>query len=305
VITVVGAGRVGSAAALDIVLRRLDDVLLLDIVEGLPQGEALDLGHAASSYGIDVEITGSNDYRDMAGSDIVVVTAGVPRRPGMTRLDLLQRNAEIVRQISSRIVEYAPKSKLLMVTNPLDAMTYLALKATGFPPKRVFGMGSILDSARFRYFLSKRLGVSRSSIQALVIGEHGENMLPLLSHTSVSGVPLPEIVSTDGVKGTVEETRGTAAEVIRLKGGTVYAPAAGVGEIVEAVVKDRKAVFPISAYLDGEYGVRGVCIGVPAVLGREGIERIVELQLVDEEMAVFMRGVEALKKVVSKLEISQ
>ncbi|MFQ6135299.1 MAG: malate dehydrogenase, partial [Nitrososphaerales archaeon] len=269
-ITIVGVGRIGSTVASNLITRSLDDILLIDIIEGLPQGEALDLGHMAASYGVDVALRGTNDYEDIEGSDMVVVTAGLPRRPGMTRLDLLQKNAQIVGDVSLKIAEYAPESKVLMVTNPLDVMTYVALKVTGFQAKRVLGMGGLLDSARFRYFISEALGVSRSSVQALVIGEHGESMLPLPKYSTVSGKPLTDLMSSEDIKAVVEKTRKTAAEVIALKGGTVHAPGSVVGEMVEAIVKDKKEVMPLSAYLDGEYGVKDLCIGVPAVLGREG-----------------------------------
>lgn len=303
-ITIIGAGRIGSIVASNLVTRRLGDILLIDIIEGLPQGEALDLGHMAASYGIDVALKGSNDYRDMEGSDMVIVTAGLPRRPGMTRLDLLQKNAQIVRDISLKIAEYAPEAKLLMVTNPLDVMTYVALKTTGFQANRVFGMGGMLDSARFRYFISEALRVPRSSVEALVIGEHGESMLPLPRYSKVSEKPLTEIMSSKDVEEVVEKTRKTAAEVIALKGGTVYAPGNAVGEMVEAVLRDRKQIMPLSTYLDGEYGARNICIGVPAILGSEGVEKIVELPLKEDEEAVFQKGVEALKKAASEINLN-
>jgi malate dehydrogenase len=302
-ITIVGAGRIGSSVASSLITRGLDDILLVDIIEGLPQGEALDLGHMAASYGIDVSLRGTNDFKDIEGSDIIIVTAGLPRRPGMTRLDLLQKNTRIISDISLKIAEYAPKSIVLMVTNPLDMMTYVALKVTGFQTQRVFGMGGMLDSARFRYFISEALGASRSSIQALVIGEHGESMLPLPKHSTVSGKPLTELMSSEDINVVVEKTRKTAADVIALKGGTVYAPGSAVGEMIESIMKDKKEVMPLSAYLNGEYGVKDLCIGVPAVLGREGIKSIKELQLEEDEKTVFMKGVETLKKAVSETNL--
>ncbi len=302
-ITIVGAGRIGSSVASSLITRGLDDILFVDIIEGLPQGEALDLGHMAASYGIDVSLRGTNDFKDIEGSEIVIVTAGLPRRPGMTRLDLLQKNTRIISDISFKIAEYAPKSIVLMVTNPLDMMTYVALKVTGFQTQRVFGMGGMLDSARFRYFISEALGASRSSIQALVIGEHGESMLPLPKHSTVSGKPLTELMSSEDINAVVEKTRKTAADVIALKGGTVYAPGSAVGEMIESITKDKKEVMPLSAYLNGEYGVKDLCIGVPAVLGREGIKSIKELQLEEDEKTVFMKGVETLKKAVSETNL--
>lgn len=303
-ITIVGAGRIGSSVASSLITRGLDDILFVDIIEGLPQGEALDLGHMAASYGIDVSLRGTNDFKDIEGSDIVIVTAGLPRRPGMTRLDLLQKNTRIISDISFKIAEYAPKSIVLMVTNPVDMMTYVALKVTGFQTQRVFGMGGTLDSARFRYFISEALGASRSSIQALVIGEHGESMLPLPKHSTVSGKPLTELMSSEDINAVVDKTRKTAADVIALKGGTVYAPGSAVGEMIESITKDKKEVMPLSAYLNGEYGVKDLCIGVPAVLGREGIKSIKELQLEEDEETVFMKGVETLKKAVFETSLN-
>ena len=286
--------------ASNLITRNVGDILLIDVIEGLPQGEALDLGHLAASYGVDVALRGTNDYKDIEGSDVVIVTAGLPRRPGMTRLDLLTKNVKIVRDISRNIVEYAPESKVLMVTNPLDVMTYVALKVTGFPSGRVFGMGGLLDSARFRYFISEALNISRSSVQALVIGQHGESMLPLSKYSTVSGKPLTDVMSRRDIEVVVEKTRKTAAEVIALKGGTVHAPGDAVGKMVEAIVRDKKEVLPVSAYLNGEYGVKDLCIGVPAVLGKEGVEGVKELRLEEGEEVIFMRGVETLKKVISE-----
>jgi malate dehydrogenase len=294
-ITIVGSGRVGSTVAANLIPRSLDDILLIDIIKGLPQGESLDLGHMASSYGVDISVRGTNDYNDITDSRIVIITAGLPRKPGMTRLDLLRKNAEIIKEITMNVKKYAPKTLVLMVTNPLDAMTYVALKTTGFKIKHVFGMGGMLDSARFRYFIAKAVKVPHSSVNALVIGEHGESMLPLLRYSTVAGKPLSEVLTSNDGEEVVERTRQTAAEVIALKGGTVYAPSNAVGEMVETILKDRKEMMPLSAYLTGEYGVQGLCIGVPAILGRNGIEKIVELKLEEEEQAVFLQGVNTLR----------
>lgn len=302
-IAIVGSGRIGSTVASNLIARGLGDILLLDIIEKLPQGEALDLGQMAASYGVDIKVTGSNHYKDMGGADIVVITAGLPRRPGMTRLDLLHKNAEIIGDVSRKVAEYAPKSKVIMVTNPLDVMTYVALKATGFSAKQVAGMSGLLDSARFRYFIAESLGVSHSSVNALVIGEHGEAMLPLLRYSTVSGRPLTEIASREVLEKIVEKTRKTAAEVIALKGGTVHAPASAVCEMVEAIVKSGSQIMPLSTYLDGEYGVKDLCIGVPAVFGRDGVEKIVELDLDEGERSVFMKGVEDLRRAVSETRL--
>lgn len=300
-ITIIGSGRVGSSIALQIASRDLDDITLIDIIQGLPQGEALDLGQAMVEQGTDVEIRGSNDYKDMSGSDLVIVPAGLARKPGMTRLDLLQKNTVIIRGICEKIVEYAPKSMVLMVTNPLDVMTYVAYTTTRFDRGRVFGMGGMLDLSRFKYALARMLNVSRASIQATVIGEHGENMLPLQRFSSVHGIPVTELLSEAQLQEAVEQTRKIAIEVIALKGATFYAPAHGVTRMVEAVVKDKKAVLPLSTYLDGEYGVKDVCIGVPAVLGRNGVEKIVALKLNESERAGFMKGVQTLKEAIKSI----
>ena len=303
-ITVVGAGRIGGSVASNLIFRELDDIMMVDIIKGLPQGEALDLGHMAASYGINVGVNGSNDFADITGSDIVIVTAGLPRKPGMTRLDLLHKNKEIISDISRKILKYAPESIVLMVTNPLDMMTYVALKITGFSKNRVFGMGGTLDSARFRFFISKALSVARSSVQALVIGMHGEFMLPLPKFSSVERKPLTDIMSKKDINKIVEMTRMTAAEVIALKGGTVYAPGNAVGEMIESIINDKKNVLPLSTYLNGEYNVNDLCIGVPAILGKKGVEGITELQLENDEKTMFLNGVKSLKKAISEINLN-
>ena len=303
-ITIVGAGRIGGSVASNLIFRELDDIMLVDIIKGLPQGEALDLGQMAASYGINVEINGSNNFADITGSDIIIVTAGLPRKPGMTRLDLLHKNSEIISDISQKILKYAPDSMILMVTNPLDMMTYVTLKITGFSNNRVFGMGGTLDSARFRYFISKALGVDRSSVEAMVIGMHGEFMLPLPKFSKVDGKPLTDIMEKKDIDKVVEMTRMTAAEVIALKGGTAHAPGNAVGDMIESIIKDKKNVLPLSTYLNGEYNVNELCIGVPATLGRGGIQGITELQLESDEKSVFSKGVESLKKAILELNLN-
>lgn len=302
-ITIVGAGRIGGSVAISLILKELDDIRLVDIVKDLPQGEALDLGQMASSYGINVKIDGTNDFADIKGSDIIIVTAGLPRKPGMTRLDLLQKNTEIISNISKKILKFAPKSKIIMVTNPLDIMTYVALKITGFEKNRVFGMGGTLDSARFRYFISEELNVKKSSVEAIVIGMHGEFMLPLPKYSKVSGKSLIEIMSKNDIDKIIDKTRKTAAEVISLKGGTVHAPGNSVGEMVESIIKDKKNILPLSTYLEGEYGVEGLCIGVPAVLGIDGVQNIVNYELKEDEKETFLTGVKSLKKAISEINL--
>jgi malate dehydrogenase len=284
-----------------LVQRNVSDITLVDIIPGLPEGEALDLSHMAAELGIDVKITGSNDYSALKGSDIVVVTAGLARKPGMTRMDLLMKNAGIIKSVTGEVAKYAPDSKLIMVTNPLDAMTYVALKTTGFKNGRVFGMGGMLDLSRFKQLLSEELHVSRSSINALVLGEHGESMTPVASYSSVNGIPLRHFLNEQQIDDAIEKTRKVAAEVIAKKGATFYAPANGIARMVEAVYYDKKALLPVSAYLEGEYGLSGICIGVPAILGSEGVEKIIELKLEGKEKESFEKGAATLKEALAAL----
>lgn len=301
-ITIVGSGKVGSSMALQIAMKEIDTkVLLLDIVQGLPQGEAMDISHTLSERGVDVHVKGSNDYGEMRNSDIVVIVAGVGRKPGMTRMDLLNTNASIVKDVAKKVAEYAKDSIVITVTNPLDPMTYVTLKTTNFKPNRVLGMGNLLDVSRFKSFIADTLGVSRRSIHALVIGEHGENMLPLIRYSSVSGIPLSRFLTGEKAKEVVDKTRKVAAEIIALKGATIYAPANAVTHMADAIMRDRKEVLPVAAYLNGEYGAKGVCIGVPAQLGSNGVEKIVELELDAEEKQWFDKGVESVRSAVSGL----
>ena len=283
--------------------RNVDDITLVDIIQGLPEGEALDLSHMAAELGIDVKIKGSNDYTALKGSDIVIVTAGLARKPGMTRMDLLAKNAGIIKSVTQEVAKYAPDSKLIMVTNPLDAMTYVALKATGFKKGRVFGMSGMLDLSRFKQLLSEALQTSRASINALVIGEHGESMTPLPSYTSVNGIPLKSLLTEAQIDEAIEKTRKVAAEVIAKKGATFYAPANGVARMVEAVRYDKKALIPVSTYLEGEYGVSGICIGVPVIIGAEGVEKIVQVPLSGKERESFDKGVATLKEAIASIQV--
>lgn len=293
----------GGDAALFSALRGADEkILLLDIVEGLPQGEAMDISHALSEQGIDVEVRGSNDYSEMRGSDVVVVVAGSGRKPGMTRMDLLKINSGIVRDVAGKVGQHAPDAILVPVTNPLDPMAYVAYKASGFDRKRILGMGGMLDVSRFRQFIHEATGHSRDSIRALVIGEHGENMLPLPRFSSVSGVPLSSLLPAERTAGLVRDTKEVAARVIATKGATVHAPGNAIAAMVESVMRDKRQVIPVSTYLDGEYGHSGVCIGVPAVVGRGGVEEIIELDLDDGERAAFGRGVESVRQAIAGME---
>jgi malate dehydrogenase len=303
-ITIIGSGKVGGDAAMFSALKRLDDqILLLDVVDGLPQGEAMDINHMLSEQGIDVEVTGSNNFADMKGSKIVVVVAGSGRKPGMTRMDLLKINANVVKSVVENIKKYANDSMILPVTNPLDPMAHVTYKTSGFEKNRIFGMGGMLDLSRFKQFIHEATGHSRDSIRALVIGEHGENMLPLPRFSSISGIPLSSFLPKDKLDELVQNTKQVAAKVIELKGATIHAPGNGISAIVESVVKDRKQVIPVATYLDGEYGHSDVTIGVPAVIGKNGVEKIIELDLNDEEKQAFDAGVKSVKDAISGIEI--
>ena len=266
-ITIIGAGKVGGAAALHSAMKRIDDqILLLDIAEGLPQGEEMDLNHLLSEQGIDVEISCSNNYEDMKGSDIVVVVAGAGRKPGMTRMDLLKINAGVVKDVVGNIKKYADNSLIIPVTNPLDPMAYITYKTSGFERNRVFGMGGMLDLSRFKQFIHEATNGTRKEIDAIVIGEHGENMLPLTRFAQVSGKSLPTILPQEKLDEIFTLTKNVAAEVIKLKGATVHAPGNAISSMIQSVVQDKKQVMPVSTYLDGEYGHSDVTIGVPACL---------------------------------------
>jgi malate dehydrogenase len=303
-ITVIGSGKVGASAALNCGLRELDnDLLLLDIIHGLPQGEAMDINHNLSERGLDCIARGSNNYEDMRNSEFIVLVAGVGRKPGMTRMDLLKTNAGIVKEIASKIANYSSHATLIVVTNPLDPMTYLALKNTGINRKKVMEMGGMLDLSRFKSFIQDATQVSRASIQAMVISEHGENMLPLIRFASIGGIPLNDFVSEEKSTEIFENTKNVAAEVISLKGATVYAPGNAVATMIEAVVKNKRSVIPVSALLDGEYGYEDVCIGVPAIVGTEGIQKIIELKLNNSEQDIFDKGINSIKEAIEALKL--
>jgi malate dehydrogenase len=289
--------------ALNCSLRELGDTLLLDIVEGLPQGEAMDINHQLAERGIDCIAQGSNNYEDMRGSDFVIVVAGVGRKPGMTRMDLLKTNADIVMAVCDKIKSYAPNSKIIVVTNPLDPLTYLVLKSLGGKRTQIMGMGGMLDLSRFKEHISTITGISRNSVQAMVISEHGENMLPLVRFSSLSGIPLTEFISAEQSEDLVNKTKKIAAEVISLKGATVYAPGNAVSTMVETIIKNKKTILPVSALLEGEYGYHDVCIGVPCVLGHDGAEKIIELKLNENEMKVFDLGVQSVKNAIKSFSL--
>lgn len=302
-IGVAGAGKIGAQSALEIASLGLDDISMVDIVPGLAEGEALDISHKLSDAGIDVDVTGSTDYSVLDGAELVVIAAGVGRKPGMTRMDLLAKNAGIVGPVTKEVAKHAPNAVLLMMTNPMDVLTYVALKASGFPKQRVVGQGGLLDNSRFKYVLAKKLGVSRGSISSLVLGEHGENMIPIASHTFVSGVPLTSLLGEAEIQQAIDDTRKVAAEVIAKKGATVFAPGRVVARMAKAIVDDTKEVLPASAYLEGEYGLSGLCIGVPLKLGSAGIEAIYELKLSDKERDWFNKGADTLREAIANLKL--
>jgi malate dehydrogenase len=302
-VTVIGAGNVGATTAQQIIETGLADVVLVDIVEGLPQGKALDLLEAAPVAGYDVRITGTNDYADTAHSKIIVVTSGLARQPGMSRDDLMARNAGIVESVVKQAAPLSPGAIIIVVTNPLDAMCHVALKASGFPPERVIGMAGVLDSARFRAFIAEELQVSVRDIRAFVLGGHGDTMVPLPRYSTVGGVPMTELMSAERVEALVERTRNGGAEVVALlkTGSAYYAPAASVVEMIEAILRDRRRVLPCAAYLGGEYGVSDLYMGVPIVLGNGGVEKIIEISLTDDERAAFNRSADSVRELLAKL----
>jgi len=300
-IGIIGLGKVGSTIAQQLVLRELDDLVLIDIVKGLPQGNALDLCHMASAVDINVKIKGSNDYKDLEGCNIVILTAGFPRTHDMSRLDLLQKNKSIIVEISSKIIEYAPKSNVIVVTNPLDMMTYLTLKSTGFDRNHVFGVGSELDAARLKFYISSILNIPSSSIDAIVIGEHGDSMVVLESHSKVNGLPLNKILDPSKIAELINKLKKSGAEVISLKGFTAFGIASATSSIVETMIKDKRIMHLVSFYLNGEYGFNDVCIGVPVIIGINGIERVIELDLNNDEREKLMKSVKVIKNYIELL----
>jgi malate dehydrogenase len=302
-VTVIGAGNVGATTAQRIAEAGLADVVLIDIVEGLPQGKALDLAEAAPVVQHDARIVGTNDYADTAGSDIVVVTSGLARQPGMSRDDLLAKNAGIVRAVVSEAAKYSPDAILIIVTNPLDAMCHVALKASGFPRERVLGMAGVLDSARFRTFIAQELGVSVADTHAFVLGGHGDTMVPLSRYSTVAGVPITELLPADRVKALEERTANGGAEVVALlkTGSAFYAPAASTFEMVESILLERKRVLPCAVLLKGEFRTNDLFVGVPVVLGAGGMEKVFEIELTADEQAAFDKSAAAVKELVAKL----
>lgn len=302
-VSIIGAGNVGATTALLIAQREIADVVLLDIVQGMPQGKGLDIAEASPIEGFDSSIKGTNDYSEIRGSDVVVVTAGFPRKPGMSRLDLLQKNAVIIKEISQNIVEHAPSSVVIVVTNPVDVMSYYAWKMTGFPKNRVLGQAGVLDSARFATFIAWELKVSVEDISAMVLGGHGDEMVPLPRYTTVSGIPITELLPEKTIQGLIERTKKGGTEIVELlkDGSAFYAPGSAVASMVESILKDKKRIMPCSVYLKGEYGIDDVFVGVPVKLGMNGVEEIIQLKLTERELIALQNSAKVYKEGIRSL----
>jgi malate dehydrogenase len=303
-ITVVGAGNVGATAAQGLARKELArHVVMIDIIEGVPQGKGLDQYQSAPIEGFDTRVLGTNDYADTAGSDIVIITAGIARKPGMSREDLLRVNAGIVRDVATQVEATSPDSIIIMVSNPLDVMAHVAKQVTGFPRERVIGMAGVLDTARYRAFIARELDVSVEDIQALVLGGHGDTMVPLASYTTVSGIPLRQLLAQDRIDALVDRARHGGAEIVALlkTGSAYYAPAAATVQMTEAIARDKKRILPCSAWLEGEYGMAGLFLGVPCKLGRGGLERIIEVELTAEEQSALSRSADAVRETMALL----
>ncbi len=298
-ITVVGAGHVGATVTQYCALKELArEIVLVDIIEDMPQGKALDMWESAPVSGFDTRVVGANDYDATTHSDIIVITSGLPRKPGMSRDDLRDANVAIAKAVTAEVAEASPDAIIIMVANPLDVMTWVSWKVSGFPKNRVFGMAGILDTARFRSFIAMKLGVSVEDIQAMVLGGHGDSMVPLPSYTTVSGIPLPQLMSAEDIEALVERTRKGGGEIVALlkTGSAYYAPGVAVSQMVESIVRDKKRILPCSAYLEGEYGIEGTFVGVPCKLGSKGLEQIIEVELTDAERAALHSSAEQVKE---------
>ena len=301
-IAVIGAGKVGSAAAFAILKDRIGDVILIDVYEDLAKGEALDMMQSAPAIEFDGKIRGTSDFKEMEGSELVIVIAGQGRRPDMTRIDLMNNNAKVIRSIVKEIAKYAPECKLMIVTNPVDVMTFVARKESGLPPNHIFGMGNILDTLRFRAYIAQELNVSRQDVNALVIGEHGDTMVPLVEYASVSGIPITTLLMQEQIDKIIQLTINSGADVIKLKGATTYAPSEVIAMMADAVVRGRNRVMSVSTCPQGEYNCSAVSIGVPVVLGKNGIEKIIELKLSQESQQRFDKSVAAMTQSIAALK---
>jgi malate dehydrogenase len=303
-VTIVGAGNVGSTAAQRLAEKELADVVLIDIIEGVPQGKSLDLAQAAPIEKHDTHLTGANAYEDTANSDIVIITAGIPRKPGMSRDDLLATNKRIIKNVTKQVVQYSPNAILIIVSNPLDAMCHVAMEESRFPKHRVIGMAGVLDSARFRAFIAMELNVSVENIHALVLGGHGDTMVPLPRFSTVAGIPITELMSSERIEAVATRTRNGGLEIVSLlkTGSAYYAPASAAVEMAESILKDKKKILPCAAYLEGEYGISGLFVGVPVKLGKNGIEQIISLKLTADEKKALHRSAEAVQELVNAMK---
>jgi malate dehydrogenase len=303
-ITVVGAGQVGATVAQLLAYKNLGNIVIIDIVEGVPPGKALDLQQSGCLQVFDSHVTGTNDYQDTADSDIVVITAGVPRKPGQSREDLLAINAKIVKSVTEQIVKYSPNPIIIVVSNPLDAMVYLAKKVSNLPKQQIMGMAGVLDSARLRTFVSLELDCALMDVDAMVLGGHGDSMVPLPRYTSVSGISITELMTAEQIERVVERTRNGGAEIVKLlkTGSAFMAPGASVVRMIEAILQDKRRILPCTAYLEGEYGLNGIFLGVPVMLGSNGVEEIIELKLTDEESAALNRSADEVRKTVQEVD---
>jgi malate dehydrogenase len=304
-VTIIGAGQTGATTALWLAEREIADIVLVDILEGMPQGKALDLTEAMPVIGSDAKVVGTNGYQETAASDIVVITAGLPRKPGMSRDDLLQANSEIVRNAVERSIEVSPNAIFIILTNPLDAMSYLAMKVAGLPRARVVGQAGVLDSARMRAFVALELGVSVQNVHCYVLGGHGDDMVPLVRHSNVGGAPLVDALPSDRLEAIVERTRKGGGEIVSLlkAGSAFYAPAAALTQMVEAILSDRHLILPASAYLQGEYGQTGIFFGVPVQLGRSGVEKIIEYDLNERELQALEKSAAHVREMIEALAL--
>lgn len=300
-ISIIGAGRVGSVSAFSILRKNFTDVILIDIIEGLAEGEALDMLQASPIIGFDGIIKGSKNLKDISGSDLVVIIAGAARKSGTSRLDLTRTNAEIISSLIPQVVDYASECKILIVTNPVDVMTYIAYKKSGFERNRVFGMGGMLDTSRYCSYLGVELGISKEMIRGLVIGEHGDNMIPLVDYTSASGIPINKLIGKDKIEKIIEKTRTGGMDVINMKGGTIYAPAAAISIMVDSIICDRKRIVCSSTIPNGEYDLKDVSIGLPVILGKNGIEGIIELELDDILQKKLINAAAVIKTAISQV----
>ncbi len=303
-VTIIGAGNVGATTAQRLAEKEIGDIVLLDIVPDLPQGKALDILESSPIYRFNAKVSGSNDYADTANSEIVIITSGIPRKPGMSRDDLLKTNATIVSQVTKQVVRYSPDAILIVVSNPLDAMTYVASKVSGFPKNRVIGMAGVLDTSRFRTFIAMELGVSVENVNAFVLGGHGDTMVPAIRYTTVVGIPVAELIPKDRLDLIIKRTKEGGAEIVSLlkTGSAYYAPSAAIVEMVEAILKNKNKILPCAAYCQGEYGIKDLFVGVPVKLGVNGVEKIIEISLTPEEKAGILKSAEAVSELCQSVD---